>query len=88
MRAIIKEKNMDDQRRRDPTIYTKDGLAERIREIRMIRERITDREAELIILYDATVEYGCPVDSVGKPWLPKKMRKHTLKEVMEKAEVL
>lgn len=64
---------------RDSTIYTKEGIMERIREIRVIRELCLDRELHLTMLYSAVMDLNCPVDSLGKPFLPKKMREKKVK---------
>lgn len=59
---------------RDSTYYTTAGLAERIRELRIVRELVTDREAQLILLYDATVQEGSPVDARGRRAAPRAAR--------------
>jgi len=51
---------------RDSHIYTKEGLEERIRELRHIREMITDREAYLVQLHSDTIRLGSPVNALGR----------------------
>ena len=46
--------------------YTAEGLAERIREIRKCREILLDREAELILLHSAAMDYRTAVDEHGQ----------------------
>ena len=47
--------------------YTKDGLHDRIKEIRLLKDVFTEREQELTILYNAlTGTKNCVVDNNGK----------------------
>ena len=53
---------------RDQSYYTSEGIIERVRELRAMREILTDEEARLIMLKEAADYYKGPVDSRGRRW--------------------
>ncbi len=73
-------------------IHTPEGIIWEIRAARMFYDILREFETRLILIKDATDDYGCPVDDNLKPYKigeikrrrPKK-REITLQEVLEKS---
>lgn len=54
---------------RDREMYTREGIIERIRGIRMMRHILLDEELRLLLLKEASDFYnGAPVDALGRVW--------------------
>lgn len=47
-------------------IYTKEDLEGRIREIRTFRDMLNDEECRLLMLHEAIMCHGTPVDAKGR----------------------
>jgi hypothetical protein len=62
--------------------FTKEQLADRIKELRDLRGLITDREAVLVDLYHLAIEGDCAVDFQGKKDLKKTTIHATIGESM------
>lgn len=68
---------------KDSHYHTKETLAAQIREIRVMKEIMTDEEARLVMLHEAADQHGCMVDSRGNPIKPGRKKRILLGDVPE-----
>lgn len=67
--------------------YTKEGLSDRVRELRFLRELLTEREGELIMLINALPEKnGYVVDHRGKVLRIGKHKKETVYKITKEKQ--